>query len=162
MKKRYRKVGLHEEVFNALKKRTRSLGLTYSDFLRKVLVEDERRKTKELREFFSHLAGIDEKLDYIIMQSGGFKQSDVPSLSGNSSDLRLILEFIKVFGEKFILLPQRRKEFLSFIQQQEQGEVNVLMLFDVFRELVRYLIVNENERRSLEEKIEQLKKRAGG
>ncbi len=67
MRKRYKRICFRDEVLLEFQKRAKALGITYSDFLKKLLIENEMKKTKELREFFSLLSGIDEKLDLVLI-----------------------------------------------------------------------------------------------
>ncbi len=159
MRKRYKRICFREEVVREFQRRAKALGMTYSDFLKRLLAENEMRKAKELREFFSLLSDINEKLDLVLINLPSISPIQEKKQSNHThSDLKVIIEVLKAFGEKYILLPQRKKEFLDFVKDLEKQEISLLTILEIFQKFVELTFVNPSERKDLESKLEELKK----
>ncbi len=149
---RYRQVKVREEVFEVFRKRAKGTGLSYTDFLRKLLTEDEKRKTRELRELFSYLTSIDEKLDFLIMNLGN-KESVSGSVTLNQLNHDVIFDGLLALGETLIILPARREEFKKLVEEcRKKGEKGI---YEVVLELVRIFVVGQ-QKTQIEDKLKKI------
>jgi hypothetical protein len=168
-KRKYFAVYFEENLLIEFKRRAKRLGLTYSDFLKRLLVSYEEKKSKELKEIFSYFDLLNQKLDeliYLHIKEKVQKQEEskeqkkepektLPACQGCYS----ILVALEELGKKLIVLERERADFDAYIKElKEKGEAesSYLHVLNALEKLSQKIVVLPEKRKEFAEFIKKL------
>lgn len=116
---KYRPVKIREDIAVEFKKRAKSIGFTYTDYLKKLMAENENKKARELKEFVELIYGLYEKL--LEIENLITKKNQRESSYYASNDKKVLLA-IRELARKLIVIPANRKDFDEFMVKLLGGE----------------------------------------
>ena len=106
---KYKALKIREDIAKEFVKRAKAIGLTYTDFMKRLLVDYDNRKFREFKELISTLESIHERLQEIETLLLHQKVQE------NQSGERKVLLAIRELAKKLIVLQDKRKDFDEFI-----------------------------------------------
>ncbi|WP_022855993.1 hypothetical protein [Thermodesulfobacterium thermophilum] len=168
-KQKYSPVYLEDNLLIEFKRRAKGLGLTYSDFLKKLIVSYEEKKTKELKEIVSYFDLLNQKLNELIYlhikekvqkQEESKEQKKEPEKTlPTCQGCYLILIALEELAKKLIVLERERADFDAYIKElreKAKAESSYLHVLNALEKLSQKIVVLPEKRKEIAEFIKKL------